>query len=286
MSSFEINNPNIKTKYDDNRTKTGGQNSADETSQTGGSNSSEKTLFSKTQFTNSIMSALGKGNLDSAQTAQFKQEASSIFSTYDNSPQDNKWSQTEANNGGAAALASFYQKVNDAINGITKTSKPEEVSDVSGASEANQASTAGEVPSEAEINAARAEFANKFMNATPEEQKAILQQEINDFKAAGYDITSMSDDGTMTIKNPDGTTNTMNIFDAMGVERPAANNDTATAVNNLGAALDKYAQDGFQPIGNPQQKTINGEKVLVGTLQNQSGEQIQINMKTGEEIKE
>ena len=95
------------------------QKNQDGTTGAGAKNDADKTLFTRQQFTNSIMNALGKTKLDDSQVSQFKSEATSIFSTYDNSPQDNKWSQTEANSGGANALSAFYNKVNNAIKQVT-----------------------------------------------------------------------------------------------------------------------------------------------------------------------
>ena len=62
--------------------------------------------------------------------------------------------------------------------------------------------------------------------------------------------------------------------------------DTINKVLNLNDILDKYAQKGFKPVDKPEQKTINGQTVLIGTLINSNGEEVKINLKTGEEIKE
>ena len=62
--------------------------------------------------------------------------------------------------------------------------------------------------------------------------------------------------------------------------------DTLNKVLNLNDILDKYAQKGFKPLDKPEQKTINGQTVLIGTLRNSNGEEVKINLKTGEEIKE
>lgn len=78
----------------------------------------EKTLFTKEQFTNSIMSALSRAGANKTQKANFQQQAASIFTQYDTSPADNKWTRTESDNGGAQALASFYEMVNNALKGI------------------------------------------------------------------------------------------------------------------------------------------------------------------------
>lgn len=74
-------------------------------------------LFSKTQFTNSIMSRLDKMNVTGSQKAQIGQQAASIFDQYD-SNKDQNWTQAEANNGGAVALSNFYEMVNNAMKGI------------------------------------------------------------------------------------------------------------------------------------------------------------------------
>lgn len=274
-------------------------------------NDAEKTLFTRQQFTNSIMNALSGTKLNDSQVSQFKQEATSIFSTYDNSPQDNKWSQTEANNGGTNALSAFFGKVNNAIKQATSTTGVNETQDVSNTQPTTEVQNA---PTKEEVDSAKQAFVNKFMNASPQEQKAIIQQEINDLKASGYDIVSMSNDGTMTIKNPDGSTDTLNIYDAMGLsaeqiqqidetnnnqqieaetlqevdnlQNPKSTN-TSKATSNLSNTLDKYAQKGFKPNNDrPVIKNINGENVPVGTLVNSNGEEIKINLKTGEEIKE
>lgn len=287
------------------------QKNQDGTTGAGAKNDAEKTLFTRQQFTNSIMNALSGTKLNDSQVSQFKQEATSIFSTYDNSPQDNKWSQTEANNGGTNALSAFFGKVNNAIKQATSTTGVNETQDVSNTQPTTEVQNA---PTKEEVDSAKQAFVNKFMNASPQEQKAIIQQEINDLKASGYDIVSMSNDGTMTIKNPDGSTDTLNIYDAMGLsaeqrqqidetdnnqqieaetlqevdnlQNPKSTN-TSKATSNLSNTLDKYAQKGFKPNNDrPVIKNINGENVPVGTLVNSNGEEIKINLKTGEEIKE
>lgn len=287
------------------------QKNQDGTTGAGAKNDAEKTLFTRQQFTNSIMNALSGTKLNDSQVSQFKQEATSIFSTYDNSPQDNKWSQTEANNGGTNALSTFFGKVNNAIKQATSTTGVNETQDVSNTQPTTEVQNA---PTKEEVDSAKQAFVNKFMNASPQEQKAIIQQEINDLKASGYDIVSMSNDGTMTIKNPDGSTDTLNIYDAMGLsaeqrqqidetdnnqqieaetlqevdnlQNPKSTN-TSKATSNLSNTLDKYAQKGFKPNNDrPVIKNINGENVPVGTLVNSNGEEIKINLKTGEEIKE
>ena len=286
------------------------QKNQDGTTGAGAKNDTDKTLFTRQQFTNSIMNALSGTKLNDSQVSQFKQEATSIFSTYDNSPQDNKWSQTEANNGGTNALSTFFGKVNNAIKQATSTTGVNETQDVSNTQPTTEVQNA---PTKEEVDSAKQAFVNKFMNASPQEQKAIIQQEINDLKASGYDIVSMSNDGTMTIKNPDGSTDTLNIYDAMGLsaeqiqqidetdnnqqieaetlqevdnlQNPKSTN-TSKATSNLSNTLDKYAQKGFKPVDKPEQKTINGQTVLIGTLRNSNGEEVKINLKTGEEIKE
>lgn len=287
------------------------QKNQDGTTGAGAKNDAEKTLFTRQQFTNSIMNALSGTKLNDSQVSQFKQEATSIFSTYDNSPQDNKWSQTEANNGGTNALSTFFGKVNNAIKQATSTTGVNETQDVSNTQPTTEVQNA---PTKEEVDSAKQAFVNKFMNASPQEQKAIIQQEINDLKASGYDIVSMSNDGTMTIKNPDGSTDTLNIYDAMGLsaeqrqqidetdnnqqieaetlqevdnlQNPKSTN-TSKSTSNLSNTLDKYAQKGFKPNNDrPVIKNINGENVPVGTLVNSNGEEIKINLKTGEEIKE
>lgn len=287
------------------------QKNQDGTTGAGAKNDTDKTLFTRQQFTNSIMNALSGTKLDDSQVSQFKQEATSIFSTYDNSPQDNKWSQTEANNGGTNALSTFFGKVNNAIKQATSTTGVNETQNISNTQPTTEVQNA---PTKEEVDSAKQAFVNKFMNASPQEQKAIIQQEINDLKASGYDIVSMSNDGTMTIKNPDGSTDTLNIYDAMGLsaeqrqqidetdnnqqieaetlqevdnlQNPKSTN-TSKATSNLSNTLDKYAQKGFKPNNDrPVIKNINGENVPVGTLVNSNGEEIKINLKTGEEIKE
>lgn len=287
------------------------QKNQDGTTGAGAKNDTDKTLFTRQQFTNSIMNALSGTKLNDSQVSQFKQEATSIFSTYDNSPQDNKWSQTEANNGGTNALSTFFGKVNNAIKQATSTTGVNETQNISNTQPTTEVQNA---PTKEEVDSAKQAFVNKFMNASPQEQKAIIQQEINDLKASGYDIVSMSNDGTMTIKNPDGSTDTLNIYDAMGLsaeqrqqidetdnnqqieaetlqevdnlQNPKSTN-TSKATSNLSNTLDKYAQKGFKPNNDrPVIKNINGENVPVGTLVNSNGEEIKINLKTGEEIKE
>lgn len=287
------------------------QKNQDGTTGAGAKNDTDKTLFTRQQFTNSIMNALSGTKLNDSQVSQFKQEATSIFSTYDNSPQDNKWSQTEANNGGTNALSTFFGKVNNAIKQATSATGVNETQNISNTQPTTEVQNA---PTKEEVDSAKQAFVNKFMNASPQEQKAIIQQEINDLKASGYDIVSMSNDGTMTIKNPDGSTDTLNIYDAMGLsaeqiqqidetdnnqqieaetlqkvdnlQNPKSTN-TSKATSNLSNTLDKYAQKGFKPNNDrPVIKNINGENVPVGTLVNSNGEEIKINLKTGEEIKE
>lgn len=287
------------------------QKNQDGTTGAGAKNDTDKTLFTRQQFTNSIMNALSGTKLNDSQVSQFKQEATSIFSTYDNSPQDNKWSQTEANNGGTNALSTFFGKVNNAIKQATSATGVNETQNISNTQPTTEVQNA---PTKEEVDSAKQAFVNKFMNASPQEQKAIIQQEINDLKASGYDIVSMSNDGTMTIKNPDGSTDTLNIYDAMGLsaeqrqqidetdnnqqieaetlqevdnlQNPKSTN-TSKATSNLSNTLDKYAQKGFKPNNDrPVIKNINGENVPVGTLVNSNGEEVKINLKTGEEIKE
>ena len=143
------------------------QKNQDGTTGAGAKNDAEKTLFTRQQFTNSIMNALSGTKLNDSQVSQFKQEATSIFSTYDNSPQDNKWSQTEANNGGTNALSTFFGKVNNAIKQATSTTGVNETQDVSNTQPTTEVQNA---PTKEEVDSAKQAFVNKFMNASPQEQ--------------------------------------------------------------------------------------------------------------------
>lgn len=66
------------------------------------------------------------------------------------------------------------------------------------------------------------------------------------------------------------------------------NNATVEQIqNNMEQVLDKYANQGFEPVGKTEIKTIDGKKVLIGTLQNvNTGDQkqLKIDMTTGKEL--
>ncbi|MCM1264692.1 MAG: hypothetical protein NC200_00710 [Candidatus Gastranaerophilales bacterium] len=260
MSDFGVNfnSPDIKTQ---------GPN------QSQGQEDTSPTLFTKQQFTNSIMSTLGKSGASQAQVTQFTNQAASIFDAHDTN-HDSKWSQQESSNGGASALASFYQKVNDALK-LGATQKTESVDNT------QDVGATPSAPTEAEVNQARVEFTNRFLSASPAEQQQMIQQEIADMKAAGYDVVSISDNGDITIKNPDGTTGTINIYEAMGAPKPGG---TDQAVADLGNSLDAYMEKGFVPVGSPE-KNDKGE--LIGILKNpQTGEEIKFNLNTNKVVEE
>ena len=231
-------------------------------------------LFTKSVFMQNISSTLKKSGASQAQISQYSNQAGSIFDTYDNSPKDSKWTQAESQNGGASALASFYEQVNNAI----KAASTQQTKDVNSTETVENKQS---VPTEAEVNQAKTEFVNKFLNASPAEQKQIIQQEINDLKAAGYEVSSVSDNGDITIKNPDGTTGIINIYEAMGVPKPV---ESDSVVDNAAKSLDALMAQGFQPVGNPV-KNDKGE--LIGTLKNpQTGEEIKFNLNTNKIVEE
>jgi len=305
------NNPEIKNRQDE-------QNGQGEQAK---STQSSPTLFTKSVFMNNINSALQKHCHNKQQRTQFSQQAGSIFDKYDKD-QNQEWSQAESENGGAYALSSFYEKVNNALQGIKETNKIEDVQqagDVEQTRDVTETVTPEEVKSaeqaittfNKDLEAICKRLGIDYENMTAadiQKIKETAQEDIDALKNAGFDAKLSSDMTTIELTDKDGNSGVINLatgeasgcgdaaiqamkkaaeaLNAGGAADAEDSKGTETALNNLSAALDKYSQKGFKPTGTPVEKTINGEKVLVGTLQNQSGEQIQINLKTGEEIKE
>lgn len=277
------------------------QKNQDGTTGAGAKNDTDKTLFTRQQFTNSIMNALSGTKLNDSQVSQFKQEATSIFSTYDNSPQDNKWSQTEANNGGTNALSTFYNKVNNAIKQVTsavnvnKTQDVSNTSEVSKADKANNVQTAQDIEDN-QIGEVLQQNVQRFMDENNISQMPNISELNNATTALMKGITK----GVATDNNGNevpyiidlntGNISKISASEAQQVDKKIKGvNDKADTLNkvlNLNDILDKYAQKGFKPLDKPEQKTINGQTVLIGTLRNSNGEEVKINLKTGEEIKE
>ena len=277
------------------------QKNQDGTTGAGAKNDTDKTLFTRQQFTNSIMNALSGTKLNDSQVSQFKQEATSIFSTYDNSPQDNKWSQTEANNGGTNALSTFFGKVNNAIKQVTsavnvnKTQDVSNTSEVSKANKANNVQTAQDIEDN-QIGEVLQQNVQRFMDENNISQMPNISELNNATTALMNGITK----GVATDNNGNevpyiidlntGKISKISASEAQQVDKKIKGvNDKADTLNkvlNLNDILDKYAQKGFQPVGKAEQKTINGQTVLIGTLRNSNGEEVKINLKTGEEIKE
>ena len=238
----------------------------------------ERTLFTKEQFTNSIMKALNNAGANQTQKTNFTAQANSIFNQYDKSPQDSKWTETEANTGGANALAAFYNMVNNAMKGIT-----------------NAASEDPQVSPEA------AKGVEEFNNLPPEQQSQEMKQIIlGDIFAQGNSVVDFDGDN-ITIRDKSGTETVISlsqlgissealerlqpaIEDAIseGIANSAGDNlRIQNQVNNLNNVLSNYEQKGFYPVGTPVQNE-NGE--LIGTLKNDKGEEVKINLNTGKEI--
>ena len=56
------------------------------------------------------------------------------------------------------------------------------------------------------------------------------------------------------------------------------------SVTKLSDTLDEYEKNGFYPVGTPQKTEINGRTIIIGTLRNRNGDEIQIDIKTGMRI--
>ena len=231
------------------------QKNQDGTTGAGAKNDTDKTLFTRQQFTNSIMNALSGTKLNDSQVSQFKQEATSIFSTYDNSPQDNKWSQTEANNVQTA------QNIEDNQIGEVLQQNVQRFMDENNISQ---------MPNISELNNATTALMNGITKGVATDNNGNEVPYIIDLNTGKISKISASEAQQVDKK-------------IKGVNDKA---DTLNKVLNLNDILDKYAQKGFQPVGKAEQKTINGQTVLIGTLRNSNGEEVKINLKTGEEIKE
>ncbi|MCD8377441.1 MAG: hypothetical protein LUB59_01485 [Candidatus Gastranaerophilales bacterium] len=255
----------------------------------------EKTVYTKEQFTNSIMSATRE--LDKSAVEKYSNQAASIFDTYDTNPQDQKWNETEAKQG-SSVLASFYQTINNAIKGRQNTSQADGVSNIAEVSEPSAASKLSNVPTGEEVEAAKQEFINKLLSANTEDEiQELIAGEFADIEAAGYQVANFdAQTGVLTIKAPDDQIKTINFYESFGFDSSqlAVNgsdttgavkdgNDTQTAANRLNAVLDKYSEQGYEPVGVPE---TNDSGELIGTLKNNNGEQIKINLNTGEEVKE
>lgn len=170
MSSININ------QFKDNQINPqNNQNSAD-----------SKIALTKQQFTNSIMAALKKAGANKTQVTNYNQQASSIFDQYDTSPKDAQWSQAEANNGGAAALANFYQVVNNALNNIGNISQTNEVS----------------TKAVDEVNA--------FNKLSPAEQQEYIQNDIKDIFKNGGSVIDFDGDN-ITVRDKSGQVQTISL---------------------------------------------------------------------------
>ena len=154
----------------------------------------ERTLFTKEQFSNSIMKALNRAGANQTQKTNFTAQANSIFTQYDKSPQDNKWTETEANTGGANALAAFYETVNNIMKGIGTPA----------ADKVEKASDVAEVSSIAEVNNTPPQSIEDEFAAMPrEEQINVVKGVVLPLISAGYEV-SLTDDGKLKIVAPDG----------------------------------------------------------------------------------
>lgn len=267
MSEFGINfnSPRVE---DDKKTK----------------DSSQTTQKSQQTFINSITEQLNSYGVNSNMKAQFTSQAVSIFNQYDTDGTTG-WSAQEEQNAGNA-IKQFWNSVKSAVtSSVSGTQGTSEVQGSQGVQASNGVSEMNSVPSQQDVQKAQAEFINKFTNASPAEQKQMIQQEINDLKAAGYEVSSVSENGDITIKNPDGTSDSINIYEAMGVQKPESTSaDTNEAVNNLGNSLDAYMEKGFVPTGTPE-KNQDGD--LIGTLKNsQTGEEIKFNLNKNKVVEE
>lgn len=210
---------NINGGYNADRTKLQNQNNSD------------RTLFTKEKFTNSIMTALNKSNLNNTQKTQFSQLANNAFNQID-ADQNQKISQKEANNGGAAILASFYEQVNNAINGINTdtTSNANKISDVATTSASQTTGTTQTTNNSGHTG--KALFINDFSNANLAKQKSMIQQIL----PKDCEIVSYDSDGTLVVKYPDDEKPyTTNFYDELGMERPQPN--TVDGIRDINAPL-------------------------------------------------
>ena len=293
-------------------------------------------MYSKLQFTNSIMGELKNTGATKAQTYQYSQQARSIFDQYDTtgpnkSGPDGYWSQNEANSGGLAAVQNLYTMFNEAIkdvkntDGVDKSAQTgssysqEQVNQMS----ADLTSDLGTLFKNADFvsfdkqaktltikvtgeNGVEKEQTIKLDNIPDEvlsqfneikmldiNGESIIQQAQEDLAVIRSEVVEelknakTTDDIQKILTEKAGikcdaygnTENGKNVLQQMGFK---ADEIKAFQANMLNLKIDEYAQKGFSPVGNP---VVDGDK-FVGTLENDKGEQIKIDLKTGQEIKE
>lgn len=232
----------------------------------------DKTVFTKQQFTNSIMSALSNAGANAQQVQQFSQQAGSIFDAHD-ANSDSKWSQQEADKG-ASALQSFYQTVNNAIKGLGTT---QEVGQTQGVGQVNQT---------AEVGATSATDGVKPPTMQDASVEA-MKQDIEVLESCGYQITNGSD-GAFNIQGRNGETGTIKIngdgtLELSGCAEKALS--TAVTMKNMDGIEQKYSgQHGEAVDVKPETRDVNGQQQKVGIMTFQDGTEVMFDFKTGKEI--
>lgn len=254
---------------------------------------------SQNEFVNSIMGDASK-YLGKTELKALQNNAITIFNQFDNSPKDNKWNTTEERNG-FSALNSIKSAVQNAIKQATSAVNVNKTQDVSDISEVSKADKANNVQTTQDIEDNRIgeilqQNVQRFMDENNISQIPNIKELNNATTALMKGITkgvatdNNGKDVPFVINLNTGEISKISANEAQQVDNiiKSVNNkaETLNKVLNLNDVLDKYAQKGFQPVGTPEQKTVNGQQVLIGTLRNSSGEEVKINLKTGEEIKE
>ena len=144
-------------------------------------------------------------------------------------------------------------------------------------------------------------LSDNLLNSKIDRERKKLQKQINEFINENSDFLELLHNfdckiihknsfielncgkynliGTVSIL-PDGTLK----FDDTAAKIIRLINQEISIVNKLDDTLNEYEKAGFYPVGTPVETEINGRKILVGTLRNTAGEEIQIDIRTGVKI--
>lgn len=226
----------------------------------------DKTVLTKQQFTNSIMSALSNAGANAQQIQNFSQQAGSIFDNHDINS-DSKWNQQESSNA-ASTLQSFYQTVNNAIKGIGQTQ---------GVSQVNQTADVGATNSVDGVKPPTLKDAS--LDAMKEDMEML--------QSCGYQISNGAD-GTFQIQGRNGETGTIKINDDGTLELSGCAEKalaTATTMKNMDGIEQKYSgQHGEAVDVKPEMRDVNGQQQKVGVMTFEDGTEVLFDFKTGKEI--
>lgn len=107
-----------------------------------------------------------------------------------------------------------------------------------------------------------------------------LKEDIDQFKNLGYEVEMASDNVIKITRGNESGTITIATDGTLTFAGCAQRTMQEASLNNT---LDKYEKLGYRPVGSP---VKNDQGELIGTLQNEKGEIIRLNLNTGQEVKE